>query len=609
MSQSSVETMLFINGIDGSTGDYDIPPFNPERLSGILAGAAAPDNFGELRQRSRGGEAHYGVKAAIDPERLDQAGWGVIFPASVDPAIIEALQPLLNWRRNQAGDRFRLFKGEEGVQPGEGKSAWLARHGVAPGPADPLLMPYYLMLVGDPEQITFNFQYQLDVQYAVGRLDLETPEDYAAYAETVLASERGEFHHKRRASFLGVENPDDRATQLSSSLLVQPLADSLSRRFQDWDVMSFTGNEAVKGRLVQELTDNAPALLFSASHGMSFPNGDARQAPHQGALLCGEWPGPKNWREPIPQDFYLAGDDLASSTYGLRGMLAFCHACFGAGVPPLDNFSLQLMRARKALAPKPFVSKLPQRLLSHRKGGALAVISHVDRAWSYSFEWPQAGRQTAVYESALTTLLEGKPVGLAMEYFNTRYAELATSLTEELEEIEFGKIPNHHELTAIWTAHNDARSYVVLGDPAVRLVPEGKSREHAREMTIVIEPAPTPPPAATAKPEPVIERPAVEEPLRVLPPEPQLELNAEAWLERLNRAAKSLEHIEVATRREGDNTPIATTRIDLDGKVEVVLGQDDNEPDWRRHQESVRLAMEQRTALLAEICRIVIDKK
>ncbi len=606
--------MLFINGVDGSTGEYDIPPFNPERLTDILAGAAVPDNLGELRSRTRGGEAHYGVKATIDPERLDQAGWGVVFPAATDPAVLEALEPLLAWRRNQAGERFRVFKGEDGVRPGESKSAWLARHGVAPGPADPILMPYYLMLVGDPESISFNFQYQLDVQYAVGRLDLERPEEYAAYAATVLSAERGEFRHQRRASFLGVENPDDRATQLSNNLLVQPLADSLARRFEDWQMNSYSGSEAVKSRLVQELTENTPALLFSASHGMSFPHGDARQAAHQGALLCGEWPGPKNWREPIPQDFYLAGDDLATSTYGLRGMLAFCHACFGAGVPPLDNFSLQLMRARKALAPKPFVSKLPQRLLSHPKGGALAVISHVDRAWSYSFDWPQAGRQTAVYESALTTLLEGKPVGMAMEYFNTRYAELATSLTEELEEIEFGKIPNHHELTAIWTAHNDARSYVVLGDPAVRLVPEGQRRERDREMTIVIEPAPTrpapapaaPAPAATQpEPPPQPERPA----LRVLAEEPQPAVTAQSWLERLDRAAKSLEQVEIETRLEGEDAAVARTRIDLDGKVELLLGPGDNELAWRRHQESVKLALEGRTALLAEICRLMLERK
>ena len=177
-----------------------------------------------------------------------------------------------------------------------------------------------------------------------------------------------------------------------------------------------------------------PALLFTASHGMGFPNGHARQLSDQGALLCQEWPGPVAWTQEIPKSFYFAADDVLAGA-NLRGLLAFHFACYGAGTPQLDDFPASFggLPQRAGIAPRPFVARLPQRVLG---GGALAVVGHVERAWTTSFLGdPPAGRQIQAFADTLGRLLRGDPVGFAMEAFNNRYAALSELLATELREI------------------------------------------------------------------------------------------------------------------------------------------------------------------------------
>jgi hypothetical protein len=484
------EDLLYFNGIDGATGGYALPPMTSKQLSDGILGVLPDDEIKNLNNwwQNRG-QANYGLMEGYDPQKLQEAGWGIIFPAKTDPAIVDALKPLMEWRKQQAGERYKEYTGgSAGVRPNDTKSSWLARQGLPNfGPVNSELVPYYLLLVGSPTEIDYRFQTLLDVQYAVGRIAFDTPAEYASYAQSVVEAEKKQLQLQRKMTFFGVANPDDPATNLSAQHLIQPLLEYLSEEKlkgqAPWQVDAVVRDDALKQRLSGLLGGpQTPALLFTASHGMSFPMGDPRQFRHQGALLCQDWNGPRVWKQPIPEDFYFSADDLASDAR-VWGTIAFLFACYGAGTPQYDEFSKQILKDKRVqIAPNAFLSRLPQRMLAHPKGGALAVIGHVERAWGYSFVWGK-GRSLNAFQSTLKALLSGAPIGYAFEVFNERYGEFSTDLTQTIDDGQWTPVdPN--ELAGKWTANNDSKNYVILGDPAVRVMVEPKASKGKPGKTV-----------------------------------------------------------------------------------------------------------------------------
>ncbi len=468
---------LFFNGINAVTGSYSLQPRTVEEIARVARGEKLDkdtdlyETLEKKAEQKRTGP--FAVAEGIDPLDLSSSGWGVIFAHGEDPAIIEALAPLLEHRKKQVNNEqcYKEFLNAGAYRPGETKLDFLGRHNVGPGPVDPTKgVPYYLLIVGSPEKIPYRFQYQLDVQFAVGRIHFDTPEEYAQYAKSVVKAETGNFTLPRKATFFGVRNPDDPATRLSADHMIAPLVKTMGESEQNWTIDQLLAEQATKDALHSLLNSKTPpSLLYTASHGMDFPKDHELQIRHQGALLCQDWTGPRQWgRKPITENLYFSADDLSKDA-NLLGSIAFFFACYGGGTPLMDEFYRQAFKNRSAIAPYPFVAGLPQRMLSLPKGGALAAIGHIERAWGYSFMWDRTGEQLTVFESTLKRIMTGQPVGLAVEYLNERYAELATELTMILEGLDYGETHSAQKVAGMWTANNDARGYAIIGDPAVRL--------------------------------------------------------------------------------------------------------------------------------------------
>jgi hypothetical protein len=456
------------NGIDPLTGQYALRPLSPKVLSTIAAGhPLSPEELNEVAEAVQRRKAHLGRGYQVDEGALDQAGWGIVF-ASNDSQVQDKkdrLKRLLERRRDEAGPLYKEFIGADGIQPAEAARKFLNRHGAAAGPVPVKKVPYYLLLAGSAADIPFDVQCGLDSRHAVGRLDL-TLDELERYAERTIAREDSGKQAPRRAAFFATSNPADENTSRSARRLAKPLADTLTAKRGNWQVTQHLRADATKPRLKALLTGpEPPSLLFTASHGLSCAPDDPEQRERQGALVTQEWPGPATEARQMTADEYFAAGELPASS-DLQGMIAFLFACFGAGTPRYDLF-LRTPRAPLAeLAAQPFVSRLSERMV---QAGAQAVIGHVDRAWSCSFLWPGAGAQIGAFEDVMLMLADGRRVGEAVDVLHSRCNEISYELAEALTEQGNG-MQNDEDVAGLWLAQTDAANYVIIGDPATRLL-------------------------------------------------------------------------------------------------------------------------------------------
>jgi hypothetical protein len=464
------DDLVVCNGIDGATGGYAVKPMPLGALADIARQQMTLEAGPTRSSTTRSIDFEPELMTAITD--LEEMGWGVIFAKGVAPEVRSALQPLLERREAAAGPLFKVFEFDPAT---DSLRTWLARHDAPPGDRDWDKVPFYLLIVGPPSDIPFEFQYLLDISYAVGRLSFNTAAEYATYARSLIAYEEAQAAlAAREIVYWGPRHERDRATALSAEHLLAPLAQgsgakkpvAVMRRFR---AALHAEAGGTKANLLEALHRPAhqlpPAVLFTASHGVGWPSDHPRHRTSQGALLCQDWEP----FDPVEPSHYVDGADIDDSAR-VHGLFAFSFACFSAGTPAMDSFRTARSAPAKRIAEQPFVSPLPQRLLAHPGGAALAVVGHVDRAWGYSIK-PALSRPTIEpFRACLDRILRGLPVGLATADFSRRYAVLCADLLANLDSRSATRESSpDRALANAWIERNDAQNYVILGDPAARL--------------------------------------------------------------------------------------------------------------------------------------------
>ena len=180
-------------------------------------------------------------------------------------------------------------------------------------------------------------------------------------------------------------------------------------------------------------------------------------------MLCQDWPGPRRWRgKEIARDHYYSADDLGTGAR-VAGMITWLYSSFSAGTLDLDEHVVQ--KSEQEVVPRPFVAHLPQRLLSHPGGGALAVVGWLRQVMIGSPQSQAADILLAVFESALRRLLAGQRLGHVVELFNETWAEYSTTLADLLEDVEFGAEPDAAKLGEMWLVNQVASGVAVNRRP------------------------------------------------------------------------------------------------------------------------------------------------
>ena len=383
--------VLYLNGINAATGRYLNGPRDIAQFADKMPAPRGPRPTVRIsRHMALPAEAVPAPRPArlsligADDSHVDaRTGWGVLFAADESDDVKRALAPPDRAPQEAGGVELPFARAvRAGLQLG-GLARGAGRDSRRPRPhQDPVLRG-----AGRRPR-----SHSLRLPVPDGRRVRRRPDQLPdAGRVRGLRGKRGEIRNValRRAGQVGrlLRHPASQRRRHGGSAdhLVQPLA------AEPWTFRSrsFLAEEATKpnllGLLHGEGEKHPPALVFTATHGAGFPFGHALARERNGALVCQEWPGippgagVNTILASLKPAHYCSAPDVADDAR-LHGLIAFHFACFGAGTPMYDNFAAGPGEEPQRLAEQPFVARLPQRLMSHPKGGALAVIGHVGTA-------------------------------------------------------------------------------------------------------------------------------------------------------------------------------------------------------------------------------------
>ncbi|HEX8706082.1 MAG TPA: hypothetical protein VF815_45025 [Myxococcaceae bacterium] len=427
------------------------------------------------------------IRPDRDPNSLPDQRWGVVVPEGpLGDRLLALIEPLCRLRAEEQGAPARVYRAPpdlDGVRAARWKDTVLYNEDEFETE-----QPAYLLILGDFDHVSLELQQVLGSGGFAGRLAFPSDAGYEAYVDKVLRWNRSPSPARRARTLLFTAHDGTPATTVGYQALMAPSLRNLRKKQEEGSLSAEPpvelGEPAAWSvqQLLAQVASPQPSVLFTMSHGMGAPrrgwSSVEEQRARQGAMSLGG-------------EGTLEASALATTPF-LPGGLWFFLACFGGGTPARSFYYPWLARLREAgeypgrlerllaALPKegerPFVAALPQAALANPHG-PLAVMAHVDLAWTYSFQdMGRAARdRPSRFLGLLSTLVEGSRAGVGLSSLLRAFNVANTELTTLYDQEEFARQAGREspvdsvELAHLWMLRHDLAGYILLGDPAVRL--------------------------------------------------------------------------------------------------------------------------------------------
>jgi hypothetical protein len=442
------------------------------------------------RTGARGDDAPSWRRTDADPNHLPLQKWAVVAPEDREgDRQLEAIGPLLRLRAAEQGAPARIYRVPPDMDAKQ-SAAW--KHEVYWSedlPEDE--RPLYLLMLGDLHQTSLELQQVMANGALLGRVHFAGTagatdlDGYAAYADKVTRYARSGAPEGEPDLLFYVAPDGSPATVAGRVKLVEPSLAASTQRHAERKLPAASVRE-ISASTVDELlaagAGSRPSVLLSVSHGLGAPRRGFRledeQRQRQGALV-------------IDHDEVLDAERLGGRPF-LPGGMWFYLACFGAGTPSTSAYHAWLSQLSRQGAStgsvaavleslpgsgrRPFVAALPQAALAN-PAGPLAVLGHVDLAWTYGFSGTKNLTESRISRilSAIDVLVRGSRAGVALEALVRFYRETNDALMSSYQSEADARVQGRPDPTDrvergnLWMLRNDLRGYVLLGDPAARL--------------------------------------------------------------------------------------------------------------------------------------------